>query len=270
MLLTLALLSCDQPEPEAPGLDASYSFVMSSLTFGRREGTETWGFDLDGDVSTQGDVDGCGHADMVSPEGEEGIDSAFSGLVPALEATEAAAAESLIQDTIRAGELLILVELDGIDDWENDDCVQTTIHRARGKPMLGTDGEILDGQSFAGAEEPAVVTCATLVDGALVAEGFDIALPVQVLDVAVQFNMQDAALRVDIPEPGAPAWGFMGGPVPLEDILRIVAEDDLADLREVITPLVTFAADMDADASGACQSLSIVLEFEGRDAFIVD
>ena len=43
------------------------------------------GFDLDQYVTESGDDEGCGHEDMISPDGVEGIDSAFSKLAPVLD-----------------------------------------------------------------------------------------------------------------------------------------------------------------------------------------
>lgn len=265
------LLAC-APEAPAPAAGETVTLVLDTLAFGRRgdDGT-AWGFDLDGQVSTTSDEAGCYRADLVDPEGRPGIDSAFSGMVPALEATEAGAVEGLIADSITSGELLLLVELAGVDDRVDDPCVDLTVWRGEGTPLVGTDGMILDGQSF--AVDPALsaetVSCVALAGGTVTAGPFTLDLPLQVLDVAVQFHVQDAWIRVDLAE-GGDGWGYFGGGVPTADILRIVQEEeDLGGIKDLVVTLVESAADLRGEG-GACDGLSIVFEYTGRPAFVVD
>ena len=71
-------------------------FVMDEIRFTRRDGETVWGFDLDNMNSPATDPSGCYKADLTDPNGNGGIDNAFSSLVPLLEQTEAVAAEGLI------------------------------------------------------------------------------------------------------------------------------------------------------------------------------
>ena len=61
--------------------------------------------------------------------------------------------------------------------------------------------------------------------------------------------------------------GVFGGGVNLDDILRIVEEGDLGDIRELVTTLVTGAADLSPDEDGICQELSVAFEFETTPGF---
>lgn len=270
MIAALLLLAC-APEEEAPAATGeTVTLVMDTLTFARRadDGT-TWGFDLDGRVSDTSDADGCYKADYVTPDGLTGVDSAFSGIVPALEATEASAVEDLIQDSIQNGQLLLLVEVTGVDDPLNDDCVGVQVWRGEGVPMLGTDGQLLDGQTF--AVDPALssdkVECATLTDGSVLAGPLTLDLPLQVLDVEVSFHVEEVYLRLDLTDEG-PGWGYYGGAVPNEDILRIVEEEnDLGGIRDLVVTLVEASADLRPQA-GVCTALSIVFEYTARPAFV--
>ena len=120
-ILPVLLVACSekaQTEPEDCGSDTdTVVALVSSLGFARRdEEGHTSGFDLDGDVTELGDSRGCGIPDQTSAEGVPGIDSAFSGILPALEATQAVAVNGLIEDSILSGELLILLELSRVDD----------------------------------------------------------------------------------------------------------------------------------------------------------
>lgn len=267
------ILACAQPdETPTAGPSETRSIVMSGLTFGRRgEDGTAWGFDLDDSVSSATDSAGCYKADLVDPDGNPGIDSAFSALVPALEATEAKAVEGLIQDSINNGNLLLLVEVSGIDSYESDDCVDLQIVRGAGAPLLGTDGSLLDGQTFPLNPDiaPAVVNCAQLRNGTVEAGPFAMDLPIQVLDVEVHFAVQNAYIRVDLADDGT-AWGFFDGAVPTADILRIVEEGDLASIRDLVTGLVNGAADLHVADPDVCDGLSIVFEYSGRRAFLLE
>lgn len=274
-LLPMLLTGCkDQPadtsDPTSCETGETYSWVMTSMTYTRRDAeNRVWGFDLDDHASESGDDEGCGHADLEDPDGNEGIDNAFSGIVPALEATEAKAVEGLIQDSINNGELLILFQLSGVDDLMNDDCVSVSAFRADGAPMIGTDGLILDSQSFSRSNllPQSTIEGAQIVDGRVVTRGLEIALPINILDVELQFNIDDAAIRLDVSEDTESITGFFGGGVPLEDILVLTKEKDIGDITSLVESLVTTVADLYPDENGTCQELSVSFHLTGRTAF---
>ena len=176
--------------------------------------------------------------------------------------------EGLIADSITNGELLLMVEVSGVDDPAYDECVDVRILRGTGTPMVGTDGLLLDGQTFALDPDAPVseLSCVPMVDGSVRAGPFALPLDLQVLDVALQFNLQGAWLRLDLADDGLTGWGYFGGAVATSDILVIVSEGDLADIRDLVTGLVTAAADMDPDG-GECGALSIVFEYDAIEAF---
>jgi hypothetical protein len=146
--------------------------------------------------------------------------------------------------------------------------VDVRILRGVGTPMIGTDGALLDGQTFALDPDAAPIElgCMPLVDGTVQAGPFDLTLDLQVLDVALTFDMHDAQLRLDMDEEGLTGWGYFGGAVPNSDLLVIVEEGDLADIADLVTSLVTAAADLNP-VSGECQDLSLVFEYTGIEAF---
>ncbi len=249
--------------------DDSWVGVVSWMYFARRdEAGRTPGFDLDGVVSDGSDAAGCYKEDLLGPDGTPGIDSAFSGLLPALEATEASAIGGLIQDSILNGELLMLLELSALDDMQDDVCVDATLWRGAGVPLVGTDGELLDSQTFAVADQdPGHVAAAVLSDGAVDMGPFAFDLPLQVLDVELEFHLKNVWLHAELADDGS-FHGYFAGAVPLDDIYVITAEGDLGATAELLESLVTLAADIDAVQEGACDGLSIVFEFTGKRAFL--
>jgi len=122
--------------------------VVRTLGIGRVAEGISAGFDLDASVTAPGGPTGCGVGDHVDPDGTTGIDNAFAGLMPFLDSTEAAALEPLLQQKINEGELTLLIEIAGLDDTEQDDCVAVRMLRGSGLPQLGTDGLILEDQTF--------------------------------------------------------------------------------------------------------------------------
>ena len=153
--LAVLMMACSETpknsttENTCGNVEDSQVAVVSSLGFARRdENGNTSGFDLDDYETITGDAIGCGTPDQTSPEGQTGIDSAFSGLLPALEATQAVAINGLIEDAIKAGELILMLEMTRLEDWQADDCADFSISRGDGAPMIGSDGELLSSQSF--------------------------------------------------------------------------------------------------------------------------
>jgi len=144
-----ALAAGCEPEPVDAGTcaveDAPQLLVVRTLRFAIADDAGvSEGFDLDGLSTVDKGDDGCGIGDYVDPDGVPGIDNAFSRLVPAMNSTEAKieVIEGLVQSAIDSGELLITLELGGVDSWADDDCVAGAVGQAVGTPMLGSIGRV--------------------------------------------------------------------------------------------------------------------------------
>lgn len=278
----LALAACGGDKPGAPpdtGGDlgecgdpaAIHSVVITQLAFTRiQEDGSIGGFDLDDTASGEGDPVGCGHADRSSPDGAAGIDSAFATIVPALEGLGAGAVEGLIQQAIDSGELLILIEMTHLEDWEQDACVGVAVHRGQGTPIIGTDGTILVDQTFGlSADVPSTTASGGWVEGGqFEVHNVQITLPVQILDEFLTFTMPQGAIRLRIAEDGTVSGNLAGG-VPVEEITtQIGGITDIGELRNVIPPLIEAAADLYPDANGDCTALSMGFDVAGKPAFV--
>jgi hypothetical protein len=256
--------TCAPPADGEPGV----AFLVQRLGFARVDDGVAWGSDLDGAVSAAGDGTGCGKADLVDPEGTPGIDNAFAGLLPALEATEAAAISGLLQDSVLSGELLITVEVFGLDSYVDDDCVSVAFGEATGAPLIGTDGQVLAGQSFArDPADPVVqVEAAAVRDGRLVFDGdFNVAL--QILDADLQLGVTSGRVRLDMAPDGQSATGHFTGavsvPYMISEIDKYGIDPAVKDLLRSVLPVV---ADL-SSPEGSCDALSIAFEFGAVPAF---
>lgn len=257
---------------EAGGEEAM--LVVSALRWSRvDEDGVTKGFDLDDEISSGSGSSGCGVPDYVDEDGAEGIDNVFGSLVPALELTEFSAVEGLIAQSIASGELLITFELSGLDadldEVVDDECLDVSLARGSGAPLLGTDGTLLPGQTIDRDldMEPVSVQGVTLDGGTLIASPVDVDLPIQVFDREMVFELKDGAIRLDMHEDGTYSGYFSGG-VDVEYVLSIAAQDGVSDdLFDLMEALLDGVSDLNPDEDGDCQFISIALEFEAVPAY---
>lgn len=258
-----SILACGEPEEVAPVCDTEYAAV-SVLRFGRAEEGVCPGFNLDGHVTSSGDSDGCGAADYVDAEGAEGIDSSFAGLLPILDATEAAALEPLVQDFINNGTILLLLEMSGFDEGSDPGCGSFRVLRGADVPLVGTDGFLLPGQTLAIEDASGLAPVASSRDGQgrFTATGFSFDLDVQIFDADIHLPISNGAARVWRADDGRYV-GSIGGGFPYASVLDALLETNIdAGLKELLPTVLEAAADLDLDGDGVCESISVTLEVE--------
>ncbi len=275
MLITLPFLSgCAEKTDDSASRLSSCSDqgstvvgVISSISHARRNEGVVWGLDIDGLDSVNTDPNGCYKDDLVDPMGNTGIDNAFSALIPALESTEAVALESLVQQAINNGNLLLMIEIRGVDDWQNDDCVDVSIWRGKGTPLIGTDGALMLHQSFfKDTTMPnSHIENMQIVDGILVARPMDVELPIQVLDEDLNFELSEGGIHIALSEDGG-LNGFFTGALPIETLTDITTLPDV-NLPEIVQDLVASAADLYPQEDGTCSAISIGFEYTAIPAF---
>ena len=189
-------------------------------------------------------------------------------MLPALDATQFVAVHELIQDSIRSGELLLLLELSKVDNLHDDECVDFGLWRGEGTPFIGTDGEILDAQSFARSDitEPALVNQTRIQNNTIKVDNLNYTLELQVLDEYVSFNLQKGSLYAQW-TPNGEVSGYFGGAVSLDDFTPLTSLNDIGSVGTLLDGLLASAADMDLDDDGTCDAITIMFEFEGVQAF---
>lgn len=245
--------------------------VVTEITIAREADGVAQGFDLDG-LNSRGEPDsGCGIEDWVDPDGASGIDNALALLMPALELTEANAAEDLLNRAINEGEVLILVEsIAPLPGSPDDSCASVEVVRGFGETLVGTHGYLVPGQTFdadRGTRE-GVATEVALADGSGEAHHLDLRLPFAILDAELELVFLDGAVRYERHEDGS-YTGLLGGAVEWRDILDQLNGTGIAsEVKALLELLLAQSADMHPDAEGACRSVSAGITFTGEEAFI--
>ncbi|MEC7985538.1 MAG: hypothetical protein VX278_10280 [Myxococcota bacterium] len=275
MIPLLFILGCT-PKPQSTALSSCDSesdqalYVFQSIQYARRENNVAWGFDIDGHTSSREDAEGCFHEDMVDPLGNEGIDNTMSSLLPTLDLTEAFAVEGILQDSINTGELILMLQFLGLDDSHNDECVELRLLKGTGTPMVGTNGQILDGQSFDIQPNisPSITEDVSLSDGVFTASPIEMDIPFRVLDKHLEFSMRNGSIR-GIIQPDGSIEGHLGGAIPLSELIEIVSFEEVAN-TDFLIDLLSRAADLYPDEDGICESFSVALSFRAIPAYLYE
>jgi hypothetical protein len=270
-------LAPDSTNPDTtsltPEVPPSFLAVIDTMGFTRVADDNTvLGFDLDGRNSDITDRLGCGHADLTTPDGDTGIDNQLATLVPLFELAGIGAAEGLIQDAIKDGGLILMFQVDDVDDLTNDPEVTLMIRAGTGVPLLGTDGILLAGQTFAvHPESPdSRAPIANITDGVLTAGPFYARLPVSVFGVSYVLNFYDAMITARLTPDGGLTDGLIGGAVPFTDLIAVgnLAAMDDPSVLSAIELVFSNALDLNPDDAGLCTSISATFRFTAVSGFL--
>ncbi len=284
-LLMVAMLGCGSDEPESTTsrgdeLDENEcgvldktpeAYVVRKLVFTGANAGVSQGLDLDGRVSDRSDDLSCNQIDFVDPDGNEGIDNQFALLVPALDAVTGGgeSVDALIQRTINSGNVLLTIETQRNESWDSDPCVEVTVARATGSPLVGADGFLEIGQTLdRDLDAPsAYVAEATITDGALLAGPIDLNLPLTVDAFDLVLTIRNAYIRVEKVEDGL-VRGIISGGVVVEEIVEQISEIGASsEVLDVAATVMKNSADLNPNDAGVCQDLSATFEIEASSVF---
>lgn len=254
---------------EADLSESRSTVVVRTLAFGR-EGPEgvSVGMNLDGYASGDNDDRACRKVDFTGPAGEPGIDNELGRLLPLVDLAGENALQSLIQGAIDEGRLLVLLEL--ID--HGDGTGELIAHRGLDRPLLGTDGLVLSGQTLALDPSPRLGRAAATIsaDGWVETERFELELPVIVFSLLYVVKMPRAVLRFHLAEDGTVRSGLIAGGIPVSQLIAILqqAGEFGGDFDGLFGDALRDSADLDRDATGHCQSTSVAVVFDAVPAFM--
>lgn len=256
----------------------SQTTIVSKLAFARQKEGVTAGFDVDGFVSDGNqapdqETNSCSQMDFEDADGTQGIDNQLARLMPLLDTITAADVNLIIKGAIENGQLLTAITLSGIDNFENDPCVEVLFQPGLGSPTLGTDGELDPSQTFeVDKTGPTTQAVGAIKNGYLEIGPFDLNLLVVVFAEKFNLHIQRARVRAKLdPLEGGRIVGSIGGGVKIQDLVDIIAEFDLnSGEREAGANFIKGLGDLDYDpATKSCKTMSVGVTMSGRRAFIV-
>lgn len=167
-----------------------------------------------------------------------------------------------------------MLQLDGVDDLTHDDDVTLTLRVGQGLPLLGTDGELLSGQTFdvSPESEDVVAERAWIEDGVLHAAPFLLHLQIEVFGVRYVVALHHAHLRAALTFDGGLADGYLGGAIPTAELLAVALTADSRvggdPFAAFFGPVLTRNADLEPGADGKCTMLSGTFRFSAVSAFL--
>ena len=145
--------------------------------------------------------------------------------------------------------------------------------QADGDPLLGTHGGLIADQTLSrNPDTPtSTITGASIVDGRLRTWPMDISLPLQILDVLIDFDLSRGGVQLDLSEDGAHT-GFFTGAVAREEYAEILENAGTVDdtLDEVVNGFIDLALDLKPEGSEDCTEMSSGFSFDAVDIYLVD
>ncbi|MEE2789398.1 MAG: hypothetical protein VX589_18820 [Myxococcota bacterium] len=255
---------------ERRALNARDTFVIKRLYFSRENSGKSVGFDLDDRESDSADDQGCYASDFEDPTFGPGVDNQFALLLPLIEAAGGEAVEPYAQTAVNQGRMLLFFEiLNSAAGTAHD--VTVRLYRALGDTIVGTDGFLLPWQTFDIDIESAWFDAkGQRRDGILTVENFEFTLPIYIFDFYFEARLLGGKLRIEWGEHGRHT-GVIAGAVTLNNILEIAdAVEGGSEEAALIHSLGSSYADLLPDENGACQALSVTLQFETTGAFLYE
>lgn len=258
VVLVALAAACAKPDPlevcAGPCGDGTV-LAVSALQFvtAPDENGHVAGFDLDGvDGAPRSD---CEADDYTDPAGNKGVDNRLIVMFDVVPNEVREALPLLIRNAIGEGGLSLLFELVRPDG--DDGPVHLVVHQGDGAPLVGTDGVILDGQTW--RVKRRLGTCRDMQrDGNRLSCGpFDLTVPIEVFGEQYELTLTESRIVLTLGDDGRTAEAVLGGGVPTSDIERIadtISEDD--DLGGVIKAVVPGFADLIGGPDDECNRLS--------------
>ena len=231
------------------------------------------GFDLDGRVSDDTDAEGCFQPDFTSPDGTMGVDNQLATLAPTLEGALGSDLDATIAEALGDGSIIILMELDGAETTE-DDSVTLNLYLGEltaddtcamdAEPMCITAGKTFDinGDSVDASGNALISVPATITGGTLMAEVDTLELNIPFDEgTNIELTIRNATVRADV---GSDTLenGLIGGQLNIEELITTVMAVGGEDIPVgLVRSTFETVADLDADADGVCQAVSVGIEF---------
>lgn len=230
------------------------------------------GFDLDGLQSKASDEGSCGFDDLTNQYGDSGVDNQYAFVARVLPSQVADTLPGALATSIATGGMSLLLEEvgpQGVAEGAAPNAL--VIRKGTGQPLLGTDGKILEDQSFALEPQPVLGVADFLSwDGSGVRTGpFTFQFKMLFVDKNLSFTFHKARLRYG-PDGKGGIVGELGGIVTMQELNGLLGFLGGCDqpLREQLEALVPGFADITLDPAEPCGAFSMGFSFHGVQAHL--
>lgn len=270
---SLIAAGCGGDDPGAEGLCtsgtcAAHVYLMNELTIPTMdEDGNVPGFNIDGTTDIV-----CGQEDAMgpSPDNIVGVDNSVGPTLGGL-------VMSMIQDNVDDGSVLLVMQLDGVDSFTNDNQVKLTIFLAE-KPEGATlaheaSGRLSPGQAFdinelsftdAAHTSPMILFAnGKIINGRFQAGPADFPLSISLMGANLSLTVHNTQLRFNVSE-SLVSVGVLGGGLNIEEVnATVAATPALAEYATVVNTTLMSFADLDPNSEGVCESASVAMTFAG-------
>jgi len=243
------------------------------------EGNISYGMDLDGNVDGSPTPKTCSHENFTSTDGKPGIDNQMYRLLGCVYGWR----DSGYIETNANGELIdtsqgvILVEVSGVDDRNNDDSVIVRMHRANDVLPKDTQGNILPYASYRVHDIPGYGKPAQgkIIDGVLTTEPIHATLPYYGNLAHSEIDLKDMRLELDLRSSEDRVTGMIAGYRDVENFWRYFRKGGYMTVTgQFSCPAIYKAAKELADGypdplTGECTALSSSYSIEAIPAFVI-
>jgi hypothetical protein len=243
------------------------------------QGSISFGMNLDGREDNEATPQSCGHNNFTSPSGQAGVDNQMYRLLGCVFGWR----DSGYVETNANGELrdtsqgVILIEVTGVDDKQNDDSVVVRMHRANDILPKDSRGNILSHASYRIHNVPGYGTPANgkIVDGVLTTDPIDAFLPNYSNLSHTEIHIKGMRLELDMNAEDDRARGYIAGYRDFDNFWDYFRRGEyLSVTGQFSCPALYVAAKELADGypdpeTGECTALSSSYTIEAVPAFVI-
>lgn len=281
LLTSVALSSCAKSGGE------SYTYVVDAVallatpTRGADGVLTVEGFDIDGiDGPDPGELCRNRDPDFAGPDGQTGIDNLFAtdqvqsalSAVAVVDGTALDLIGGILDDSIKTGKIVLLLQFDGVDSFENDDSVTLTYAVGKSAAVTaGPDGRLVESQTF--ERDPSlapIVFRGRIRHGTLELDEFDITLKGIMRELPFVLPVARGRVRLQFNSTGTLS-GVLGGGLLNDSLAALLPNAGIpAGAVALGRTLLRSMADTTNDDTGECDLLSFAMHIHGIRAYVVD
>ncbi|MDX2145567.1 MAG: hypothetical protein SFV19_19600 [Rhodospirillaceae bacterium] len=247
------------------------------------KGKTSYGFNLDGNVDGSATPKSCKHENFTGASGEAGVDNQLYRLLGCHYGWR----RNGVLDTFgneerrNSGRGVILIEVTGVDDTQNDDNVDVAFYRAIDPFPIDSSGRILPYASYRvdmnnGKPRYGTVAKGKLAGGVLTTEPVDIKLPFYGNSAYAEVDLRDMKMELNTAlNADSKVKGLVGGYYDFDKWWEYMLKlEFLIATGDWSCPALYTAAKELADgypdpATGECTAISSAFRFDALPAFVV-